>query len=386
MPLKIRHKMSWFALVVGVWAMPASAEDIPDLTLRYRELSGRQEFPFVMGKQTASKPAGFLNWEFPPTGFATVGFETAPMTLCIEPLVPVFPGTDYPFRIEQFGQPRDFAGLKNDEAGKKAAARRTKFVRELYGRYYPDAAKDPAAQAAFQTALWELIAETDVPDGPMPFNLFAGTYKANFKNEAESPEYVKTAQKQVQSLTGDDAPFSDSIDLAGLELVRLTGLANTAGVVGQSQLALRNRAGSANLNGPFGGEGNGPGGGGGLGGLAGASPLNGLGGFGGGGGGSPFVGGGGGVGGGGNSAPASTTTTPMSTVPTVNPIGTITNPGGISPSNPGGNNPGGNNPVNPTDPTDPTTPEPIPAPPAVILGLIAVGALGLRRRFAKKTA
>lgn len=380
MPLKFLHPMVWFALVVGLWAAPVAAEDIPDLTLRYRELSGRQEFPFIMGKQSASKPAGFLNWEFPPTGFATVGFENAPRTLCIEPLVSVLPGTDYPFRIEQFGQPRDF-GLKDDEAGKKAAARRTKFVRELYGRYYADAVKNPTAQAAFQTALWELISETDVPEGPMPFSLFAGTYQANYKAEADAPEFVKTAQKQVQSLTGDDASFNDSVDLAGLELVRLTGLANSAGVVGQSQLALRNRAGSSNLNGANGG-GNAPGGGGGLGGLggglAGRSPLNGLGGIGGGGGGgSPFVGGGGGVGAGtGNTGTASTSTTPTSTVPTVNPISTITTPGGTSP--------GGGTPTPEPEPEPTPTPNPVPAPPAVLLGLIAVGALGLRRRFAKK--
>ena len=88
-------------------------------------------------------------------------------------------------------------------------------------------------------------------------------------------------------MTGNDAPFNDNPALAGQELVRLTGLKNTAGVAGQGQLARRNRAGSSNITGPFGDSAAGPTGGGlglgGLGGLADRSPLGG-GGFGGGGG------------------------------------------------------------------------------------------------------
>ena len=150
MSLRIHRPTSWLALAIGLFAAaPVSAEEIPDLTLRSRELAGRQELKFVSKAAASVKPAGLLNWDFPPAGFATVGFETAPQTYCIEPQVPVVPGTEYPFRIEAFGQPRDF-GLKDDDDGRKAAARRTKFVRELYGRYYPDSVKDPAAQAAFQ--------------------------------------------------------------------------------------------------------------------------------------------------------------------------------------------------------------------------------------------
>lgn len=388
MSLRVPLSTRWIALALGLWAAaPLSAEEIPDLTLRYRELAGREELKFRSLGQADAKPAGLLTWEFPPTGFATVGFESAPRTYCIEPQVPVVPGTDYPFRIEAYGHPRDF-GLKANDDGKKAADRRLKFVRELYGRYYTESVKDPAAQAAFQTALWEVVAETDVPDGPMPFNLFAGTFKADYPNEAASPAFVKTAQKYVQSLTGDDAAFSDNPELAGRELVRLTGMKNTAGATGQSQLALRNRAGSSNITGPFGDTlGNTGGSGGGLAALAGlgrAPSLGGLGGgFGGGGGGGGFFGGGG-------TSTTATTSVPTTTSPTtVTPTSSVsttptTNPSGSTSSNPGTNtqNPGGNTP-NP-NPTPEPTPNPVPAPPAVILGGVAIALFGLRKVLARK--
>lgn len=361
--------------LLGLSVAPLNAEEIPDLTLRYRELTGRQELKFVSQGMTSTKPAGLLNWDFPPTSFATVGFEKAPQTYCIEPQVPVVAGTEYPYRIESFGQPKDY-GLKDTDAGRKATARRNKFVLELYGRYYNDSLKDPMASAAFQTALWEVVSETEVPEGPMPFNLFDGTFKADYKNLADSPAFVQQAQKYVQSLTGNDTEFTNNPTMAGLELVRLTGLTNSAGAVGQSQLALRNRAGSSNISGAFG---NNPGDA--RPGLGGLGALGGLSGLGGGGlaatrTATPGLGGGGGTGGFFPFTGGSGTTTNVgstSTTPTTDPLQTTTPPTGGTSTNPG--SPGA--PIN--------TPT-VPAPPAVVLGGIALLAFGLRKVASKKKA
>ena len=79
---------------------------------------------------------------------------------------------------------------------------------------------------AFQVALWEVVQEPTIPEGPLPFNLFAGAFRANYPNEAESPEYVQLAQKYVQSLTGDDSIFGEELSqfhCAGVRAVATTG-------------------------------------------------------------------------------------------------------------------------------------------------------------------
>ena len=64
--------------------------------------------------------------------------------------------------------PTAFA-LPNTDAGREEAFRRAKYVRELFGRFYPQALKedDPDAGFAFQVALWEIIHEGQLPENPV---------------------------------------------------------------------------------------------------------------------------------------------------------------------------------------------------------------------------
>ena len=435
-------KQRIFGVLLGLASVaPALAQEKPDLTLRYQELTQREQLQFSMkGHPDLSKPVGALSWDFPPTTFARVGFDPELKTFCMDPLTPVTSGMEYGFRIDTFGTPKDF-GLADDEAGRKLAVRRARYVKELFGRYYGDTVRDPdISAAAFQTALWEVVQETELPDGPMPFNLYNGTFKVKAA-PTDSPEYVQRAQRYVQSLTGDDASFNESPVLAGQNLVRLTGLRSGANAAAQSQLSLRSSGGGGSFPGQaqsiaststgaggqqlplgllnsgltgFNGYDQGQGQGGGAGG-----------GFGGGNGGG-FLGNGGGTtvntgGDSGNTNPITPTdpTTPANIVINNNPVfNNNNNNENTNNNNPVNNNTNNNNPVNnnnntnnnnqsqnqnqnqqqqqqqnqnqnqnqdqsqnqTNDPGDPNGGNnPIPAPPAAVLGMVALGMFGIRK-------
>ncbi len=403
------------AAVAAAICVGAAGAQVPDeatrpvVTLRYKELTNREDFKFVVEKKGEySKPVGDMNFEF-PEGFApSAGLAAAQRTFCIEPLVPIFAGRTYDFAVGPINDPASY-GLPDTAEGKVAAERRATYLRELYGRYYADTTEEnKVATAGFQMALWEIAGETQVPEGPLPFNLFTGAFKANYPNEAEAPESVRTAQRYLQSLTGDDAPFREAVGLQGLELVRLNGLAGADGLAPQSQVALRAAPGglaaAGGGNGAGGSGGFAPsaspiGGGGGLGGGGGGGfgPLGGLGGrgTGGGGGGSPI----GGLGGLGTAFPVTTslgtTTSPVvTTVTAAQPggtspqesTGTVTSPPPIRPAEiipptpPGGNPPGGTPPGGNPPEVLPPEGSPVPAPPAVVLVLLGAAGLWATRR------
>jgi hypothetical protein len=376
---------------------PAPAPQ-PTVLLRYRELTNRQSFAFVQAGQKHTKAVGDMTMEFPDGALPAAGLDPAVRTFCVEPLVPMYAGEVYPFQVDPLGKPASF-GLPDTPEGVAAGEKRARFVRELYGKYYSEVAADPATNApAFQVALWELTQETEVPDGPMPFSLATGTFRADYPNlEADSPAFVRTAQRYVQNLTGDDSAFASNQALANMELTRLTALRPVGGAAaGQSQLALRTAAPVAGdgadalaLGGPGGGLGGIPTGVGGRSGLAGG----GLGG--------PAVGSPGGFGGGGiggfgagtpvttatgttspgtttapgNSGPAAPTTTFIPTIPTAPGIETGGSSGGPStrpPEFPPPTNP-------PEGENTPPPPQPVPAPAGLVLVGVAAVALGLRR-------
>jgi hypothetical protein len=419
----------WLAAAVttAVAGSAVQAQDRPDLTLRYRELTERDALKFSMkspvdakaAPTTTTKPVGWMNWEFPDSITSTMGFDPNLKAFCIEPLIPVTPGMEYGFNIDTFGKPRDFAGVAENKDGDAIAKKRTAFVRELYGRYYDDLVKDPAAVApAFQTALWELVAESDMQDGPMPFSLYTGGFQVAYQNEKDAPLYVKSAQGYLQSLTGDDSSFTSNPELAGMELVRLSGTKGANGVVSQAQLVLRQRGGVSTANSPFStapvmtGGGLGGGGlGGALSALGARGPVGGGGGFGGGGstgGGGGFFGGGGGTTVTDSSNPSTPNpivpvpptpptppTPPVPPVPPVNPPVPPTPP--VPPVPPGPPVPPvpPGPPVPPPPPVPPVSPpppvvvpppdpNPVPAPPAAVLGLIAAGLFAVRK-LTKKT-
>jgi hypothetical protein len=341
----------------------------PLVSLRYVGLTNRESFRFVQLGTTFTRPVGDLNMEFATGVFPSDGLETRFRSFCVEPLVPMYAGDSYPFSVDPVDRPRWF-GLPDTDDGKTTASRRAQYVRELYGRFYQETLDDPKANApAFQVALWELVTETEFPDGPMPFNLYTGTFRADYPDEAGSPAFVRQGQRYLQALTGDDAPFSAAPVLSGMELVRLTAYREAgAATVGQSQLALRASPGGTGGFVAAGGDGA-PGGGlpGGVGPIAGPGgigPAVGGGVFGGGGGGG-FFGPPGGVtstsdpGAGGPATPTPPlTTTPTPPLTEEGPISTgpVERPPTLPPITP---------PVTPTPPS--VVPEVIPAPAAVIL-------------------
>ena len=224
----------------------ALAQGVPIAKPYYRELSQRGDLKFRMDGVDRIAAIGLMNWDFPLSTPATVGLNSNLASFCLEPLLPINAGNEYSFQVDTFGKAKDF-NLKDDDEGRKDAERRTKFVRELYGRCYADVLSDPhVAAPAFQLALWEVMLETVASDGPTQYSLDTGSFRTNFPKTDAAPPYVAQAQKYLQSLTGDDTVFSETPALAGQELVRLTGLLNTSGVRAQSQLALRNSGGVLN--------------------------------------------------------------------------------------------------------------------------------------------
>lgn len=401
-------------LLLCVWGSAESralgqvADELPRpvVTMRYKELTNREEFKFaVANRGEFTKPVGDMNFEFPQGLAPAAGLAAEQRTFCIEPLVPIVAGRLYSFDVGPINTPASY-GLPDTPEGKVAAERHATYLRELYGRFYADTLEDnKVATAGFQAALWELAGETQVPDGPMPFSLFTGAFRASYPVEAVAPEYVRTAQRYLQNLTGDDSPFREAKALQGLELVRLNGLVGADGLTPQSQLALR--AAPGDLAGAGGGNGAGGGAGGfapnvspvgaGFGGGGGGAPLGPLGGRGG----VPGGGGGGGGFGGGFPVTAVGTTGPIVTpVSGAQPGGTspqestdsVTNPPPIRPPQvvpPVPEPPITVPPGTPTPPTDTPTPpdgNPVPAPPAVILGLIGVAGLWTARRLRRSLA
>jgi len=378
----------------------------PVVTATYLGIEGRQDFAFV-AKPLGDfrRAAGRLNWNVPPSTLGTMGLDRNFTTFCAEPIATVAAGTTYGFAVDPLDKPAVY-GLPETDAGRETAKKKAKFLRELFGRYHadtqPDSKAGPDAPAAFQVAVWEVLNEQELPDGPMPLNLFTGSFLANYPREADAPPFVQLAQQYVTSLTGNDAPFFENPNFAGLELVRLTGLVGANGAVAQSQLAARVKSGASDTAGGAGTPGSetplalgtGPGF---IGPVRGGigSPLGGV----------P----GGGVPGGGASGfpivaspVGSTTTTTTPTGSSSSPSGTDTSTGSSSPTSPtlpvetppGGGSSGGSSSGNTPGSTQfsggetGTTPDtvPVPAPGGLILGGLAAAALLARRQWGRSAA
>lgn len=384
-------------------ASPALAQNV-DILATYRGLDPQGRFAFKMGGEAHTKSVGALHWDVPADRFSAGGLDRSFTAYCAEPLVGVSAGTTYRFDVQSPDDPAAY-GLPDTEAGKAEAKLRGTYIRELFGRHYLTSMnfQSPDAARGFQVALWELAYETQLPPGfevgKAAFDLNTGTFRSDYPNAADAPQFVTVAQDYLKSLTGDDSVFYGP-GLAGRELVRMNGLPNAAGIVAQDQYALRTAAaGAAGVSGPvIGGSGL-------VGGLGGAG-----GGFGGGGFGAPVGGGGfgggsgGGFGGGFSVVPPSSINTPPVTPPTsitpptpfVPPINNppVPPPPQVPPPNvpppnvPPPDVPPPNVPPPVVPPTDGPPPNPVPGPGGLLLGGIAALALAgrsaLRRMAARK--
>lgn len=354
------------------------------VTAYYHGLNSRADFPFKWKDATRdiknTRAVGTLGWTVPMDTFGTAGMGRDYRTFCAETLVGVSAGKTYRFEITSPDEPAAY-GLKNDEAGRAEALFKAAFIRELFGRYYLDAIdpNKPDEARAFQIALWEIINEGTLPNektvpvAASPFSLATGTFQADYAALDQSPVYVRRAQEQLASLTGDVNQFFGNPGLAGYQLVRMTGRGSLtdANEAVQAQFALQRVEGG--VGGGYGAAGGGLGGGGAGGGFGGA-PIGGFGGAPVGGFGGGF---GGGLGGGGggfianpNNGPPVTTVPPTGGPPETTPPGP-TPPIVIPPvGQPPTVNPPGEQPPDGTENT------PVPAPAGVLLGLVGLGALG----------
>ncbi|MBX9582887.1 MAG: hypothetical protein K2X87_21475 [Gemmataceae bacterium] len=291
--------------------------------MAYRGLGAGADFPFRWeGYGTHTRHVGVLNWLVPDTEAGTAGLGREFRSFCGEALVGVEAGRTYRFEVQPADGPAGF-GLPDTDEGKAAAARRTTYLRELFGRRYdPDAwATDPDAARAFQAAVWEITHEAEPADGSAArLDLFDGAFRADYPAPTDAPAFVRTAQEYLGGLTGDDAPFRQNGATVGRQLVRLGGLPSPAagGAAAQSQFGLAS-AGSAGGGGAAGSTG--------PGGFGGAAPFGGgLGGLGGGFGGLGGLGGG--FGGGGFGGSGSVPTGPFASSPAVPPPSLFTPTGG----------------------------------------------------------
>jgi hypothetical protein len=342
------------AVPLALLIHPRASGQEPALEVFYTKLEPKDQFKYKWKGKEAVCTAGVFRWEVPASEFGTNGLDRNFTGYCAEVLVPIVADKMYRFRVNSLFAPANY-GLEDHPNGPVAAERRARYIQEMFGRYY----RDPITKSinadealAFQVALWEIIQETEPAEGGPKRDLFAGDFQANYP-KADAPAYVLTAQKYLDSLTGDDLLYYENPDLRGRELIRLMGIENAEKVVAQSQFALRfvggGGVGGTQVNLAAGAAVGGGGLGGGLGG-----------GFGGG-----LGSGGFGTGGGGSNSPSTpvTTTTPGggTTVTTDPPTTTVEKP------------PGGGK----------DEPTPVPAPAGLILGAIALGTLGSWRLGAK---
>lgn len=360
----VRYVKPLAALTFFVITSLTALAQNPQLSALYQGANPKGDFAFTWkDKGTFTKSVGMLRWEVPPSEFNTGGMDRSFTGYCSEPLVPIIAGNLYRYELQKPDMPSIY-GLPETDDGRREATRRAQYVRELFGRYYLNSNRVDNSQSAlaFQAALWEVIYESEFPDVPAPFNLLTGTFRANYPSLAQAPPYVQEAQKYLLSLTGNDlATFYENTAINGRELVHMKGLESVnagATTMAQSQFGLRDNSGGGGVPG-FNGATALPGNPGGAG-LSAFGPGAGSG-FGG-----PALFAGGGGGGGGATG---------SDTPTSNPNTSGGPPTNTPPTEGGG--PPTQQPENPGTPTQQGSP--VPAPPAAVLGLIAIGLFAGRR-------
>ena len=256
----------------------------PVLEVFYRKLEPKEQFKFKWKGMEAECVAGVFRWDVPQSEFGTNGLGRHFTGYCAEVLVSITADKMYRFQTNKTDAPANYnlAGVAKDKID-DAAKRRTRLVEELFGRYFRDPVLKPINEidaVAFQIALWEIIQESEPAEGDLKLDLFAGDFQANYP-KADAPAFVVKAQQYLDSLTGrDDVMFFMNDDLRGRELIRLQGMEGAEGVA-QSQFALRYKGAprvGGRLDDSWGGNGNGFGwgnwlGSGNLGGGAGRSSL-----------------------------------------------------------------------------------------------------------------
>lgn len=344
--LIVRHgfiALMSLTLVLGICAR--SSAQAPSLDAYYDRLDPKSVFNSKWKGEEKVCNVGAFRWQVPMSSYATGGLDRNFTGYCAEIDVSIVVGKLYRFKIDRLDDPA-FYGLKADAEGIRAAQRRATLIRELFGRYYSESkTAHPDDTFAFQVALWELTHETEAANGMMTlFDLFSGDFQTNYPRE-QAPAFVLKAQDYLNSLVGNDSVYYQNPSINGRELVRLDGIPNAEGIVAQSQYALRYIDGGVPGIGPF-ANALGTTGAGGAGGFA-----PGIGGFGG------SIGGDVGSPSGGPLVNLGTTGDTGTTGTTGPPITTNTRP-----------------PVNHHLGS-------VPAPPGLLLGLVAVGAFASRRVY-----
>lgn len=148
-PVSLHWRMFLALLLNGILVLSAAGDDsdlhrTPDLTALYLGLDSRTEFTFVTNERSLTKPIGLLNWTIPLSELATAGLDRDFVSYCAEPTVPVLPNWPWSFAVDPLERPKNYPQVAV-EREKALARRKAQFLRELYGKHYPDP-KDEDAQ------------------------------------------------------------------------------------------------------------------------------------------------------------------------------------------------------------------------------------------------
>ncbi len=316
--------------------------------------------------QVRDHGTGILNWAVPETEFSTFNLGRSFIAYNIDAPITANPDKTYHYDVLPFSPPHpEIFGLKDDALGREKADIRGRYIRELYGRHYAEGLTDANASRAFQAALWELVHETD----PAPFDLKRGafSYPALAKKgpAAKGLDHLEKAQSYLTALTGnDDGFYAPNRAWKNAVLVRLKGIPNPdQGMkIGPSLLAFQ-FVSASDAAGSYGISANA---------LAGAGPT-----------GSTGANGAGGGGDSGSIGNGTSLGTPSSSTSSQTPT-TETNSTGVPGAPPSNTTP----PPPPTNPNNSNTrqshnaPQVVtaPAPPGLVLGLVAVGVWLVRNR------
>ena len=166
-------------MALGLATAPASGQE-PALEVFYTKLEPQEAFKYKWKGRAATANAGVFRWEVPETEFGTNGLDRNFTGYCAEVLVPITAEKLYRFRVNSLYAPTNYT-LAEDDKAVLTAERRTRYVQELFGRFYRDpVAKsvNPVEAVALQVALWEVIQESEPAEGEARRDLFAGDFQA----------------------------------------------------------------------------------------------------------------------------------------------------------------------------------------------------------------
>lgn len=258
--------LSWIvaSLVAAVFAPPLSADEpVLAVTAVLRTLTpsvdaNRQPVPAfrykwpdekrwlertparVPGPANREPALGLRGWDLAVDKSKAGGLGTPFQSFCAELPIGAEIGAMSRFQILPADTPEAY-GQPDTEDGRLEAATRALYVREVFGLRYRKALRDADTARMVQIALWEIVHEAKPAKGETRFDLFAGSFQADYPEVEKAPKFVRDAQGLLGQLTGNGNMLDQHEP--DMDLVWLKGLPSPGpgGAVPQSQFALVTR-------------------------------------------------------------------------------------------------------------------------------------------------